>query len=81
MNKKTNGGFAALIAIMIGVMIVVFLMAQQYQRYAERNHDIIPAEEQGQLTDRESSTSSGSPKDRANNARSILEARDREFAQ
>jgi hypothetical protein len=81
MNKHTSGGFAALVALMIVVMIIVFLMAQQYQKLAERNHEIIPAEEQGQNSGRiEYSTSSGSPIDRADAARDALESRDRQFA-
>jgi hypothetical protein len=71
MKNNRSSGFVVLIVIMISVMILVYLMAKQYQNLAERNHNVITAEEQAGLREQ------GSPIDRADAARDSIESRNK----
>ena len=74
--KKTSGGYIAVLILFVGVAILVFLMAQQYERIGVRQRDMLK---------QESSSGQGGdtvpapiyPIDRALDAKAAIEARDR----
>jgi hypothetical protein len=74
MDKKFSGGYVGLAALMIVVMLIVYFAAQQYLKFAESKHKVIPAEEQ---VDRGSpyTASDESPIDRAWGAKSTIETK------
>jgi predicted lipid-binding transport protein (Tim44 family) len=77
MDTKHSGGFAGLIALMIAVMVIVYLAATQYMKFAQSKHQIIPAEEQAERADQGDTytASDQSPIERAQGAKSTLEVR------
>ncbi len=69
MNSKFSRGYIAILFLFIGIIIIIFLMVQQYTNIASKgdpkNQNI------------ESDQNLVSPIDRAQNARDMLEERDR----
>jgi hypothetical protein len=76
MKDKFSGGYIGILVILIGTVIVVFLMAQQYERIAARDKQIST----GSDADNEGADATSAPImpiDKALNIKAKLEARDR----
>lgn len=69
MNSKFSRGYVAILFLFIGIVIIIFLMVQQYTNLAKKSDVKNQNAESGQ--------NMVSPIDRAQNARDMLEERDR----
>lgn len=74
MNKSANG-YIGILIIFIGVAVIVFLMAKQYQEIGIRERDRLKKENVS--IDSSTGYTNISPIDRAIDAKSTLETRDR----
>jgi hypothetical protein len=72
MKKSYSGGYVAILLLFVGVAIMIFLMAQQYEKIAQRRQDTLRQENAAN-----GDTSSVHPIDRALDIKATVEARDR----
>jgi hypothetical protein len=74
MKNTYSGGYVGIFILFVGVAVLVFLAAQQYQKIALRQQQILRQENS---TTKNADSTPIHPIDRALDAKAILEVRDR----
>lgn len=73
-KRKSSGGYIAVLLLFIGVAVMVFIMAQQYEKIGQRRQETL---QQENAANGDTSTTSTHPIDRALDIKATVEARDR----
>jgi hypothetical protein len=74
MKKTSSGGYVVVLLLFIGVVLMIFLMVQQYTKIGVRNQETLNAES---AHDAQGNPVSTHPIDRALDIKATVEARDR----